>query len=446
SAPELRSRVERTAGALRELSGALLPTGHGAGGPAALTAAVDGLCRHCEHSPRCWDTDGLSMTDALTAMADTLRREGRLSDDGLPAVFAEHCVRRDSFVDAVNREARAFLETRSFRESLQGAPGLLREQVKCFSLVLDDLGSSDDLDCDAALTELLTEAAGDQKGLLLRAGTGRQGRLRVVGESQSRPVLASVGATLREGRGVALADPVVWRGEKGWQFVLSEAPALTVSIERHLSPAPGERVMGDSLRDFRTDNMKLVVALSDGMGAGPLAAGKSRLTVDTLEKLMQAGLREGAAMRILNAALLADNEPEVFATVDAAILDLYSGDLEFVKAGAAPSYILREGRLTRVESRGLPAGVLPELEAQVTRTRVQPGDAIILLSDGLLPAGEADGPLREFILTFDRSKGSLARGMVRFCRERYRELPQDDMTAAVVDVRRYEGEGSGSPM
>ena len=433
--PDLQGRVERTAATPRELSNRLA-TGRPHPSPAAaLTQAVDGLCRHCEHALRCWDTDAMTMEDALQTMATTLSRDGRLRDDRLPAPFVERCDKRDSFVDQVNREAEALAETRCFRESLQGAPALLHEQVTCFSLVLDDLGDGDDLTPDAALEELLIETAAQPK-LQLRAGVGKQGRLRVVGEAESRPPLVRLTEAVTRGRGVALAEPSVWRGENRWHFVLSEAPVFSTSIERHLSPAPGERLVGDAVRDFRTDDMKLVVALSDGMGAGRVAAGKSKLAVDTLEKLMQAGLRRDAALRVLNAALLAGEEPEVFTTLDVAILDLYSGDLEFVKAGAAPSFILRDGALTRVDGRGMPAGLLPQWEACVTRSRVEAGDAILLLSDGLLPPGEPEDALCNFILSFDRRNGSLARAMVNFCRKSYGHLPQDDMTAVVIDVRK----------
>ena len=433
--PDLQGRVERTAATLRELSGRLSAGRPGPSPSAALTQAVDSLCRHCEHALHCWDANAMTMEDALQTMSTTLSREGRLRDDTLPAPFTEHCDKRDSFVDFVNREAEALAETRCFRESLQGAPALLQEQVKCFSLVLDDLGEGDDFTPDSALEEMLLETAA-QPNLHLRAGTGKQGRLRVVGEAESRPPLIRLSEAVTRGRGVVLAEPSVWRGENRWHFVLSEAPAFSLSIDRFLSPAPGERLAGDAVRDFRTDDMKQVVALSDGMGTGRAAAGKSKLAVDTLEKLMQAGLRRDAALRVLNAALLAGEEPEVFTTLDVAIFDLYSGDLEFVKAGAAPSFILREGALTRVDSRGMPAGLLPQWEACVTRSRVQAGDTVILLSDGLLPPGESEGPLRDFIVSFDRRHGSLSRALVNFGRKAYEHIPADDMTAVVIDVKK----------
>ena len=55
---------------------------------------------------------------------------------------------------------------------------------------------------------------------------------------------------------------------------------------------------------------------------------------------------------------------------------------------------------------------------------------------GLLPPGEPEDALCNFILSFDRRNGSLARAMVNFCRKSYGHLPQDDMTAVVIDVRK----------
>lgn len=436
--PNLQNRTKRTAASLRELSSRLNAAREATSPAAALTPTVEELCRRCEHAPKCWNSDAMSMEDALGAMAVTLRRDGRLRDDLLPAPFVERCKHRDSFVDMVNHEAMELSQTRRFRESLQGAPDLLGEQVKCFSVVLEDLGDEEELTRDPSLEELLLSDRTASEELLLHAGVGKNGRLRIRGESDTRPPVARFAAAARDARCVSLAEPSLWRDQNRWHFVINEAPSLRVSVERHLSPACGERQTGDSLREFYTEDMQFVAALSDGMGSGAAASSKSRMAVDTLEKLMQAGLRREAATRLLNTALLAGNQSEVFATLDAVILDLYSGDAEFVKAGAAPSFILRSGRLTRVAARGMPVGILPQWEASVTRSRLEAGDAVILMSDGLLMPGEPEQPLLDFILSFDRRRGSLARAMVEFCRNAYRHLPPDDMTVVILDLQKNE--------
>jgi hypothetical protein len=60
------------------------------------------------------------------------------------------------------------------------------------------------------------------------------------------------------------------------------------------------------------------------------------------------------------------------------------------------------------------------------------------MSDGLLMPGEPEQPLLDFILSFDRRRGSLARAMVEFCRNAYRHLPPDDMTVVILDLQKNE--------
>lgn len=440
--PLVYHRMERTAEVLRELTERLKLGQDFLPATAVFASTVESLCRHCPRNGQCWDADYSTMADALNTMGAALARRGQLRESELPNTFVEHCDKRGSFVDSVNAEAALFDATRRFRDDALGETAFLREQYKSFSLVLDDLGEELTAPAagDAALTEIVEEYFRGKGEELMRvsAAYGKHGKLRVTGSSERKPELKEVRNLVQQTSNTSLGEPELWRAGSSWHFILSEVENYSVSMDRYIAPRAGERVAGDSVRDFRTDDMKYIVALSDGMGSGRSASRKSRLAVDYLEKLMQAGLRRESATQVLNAALLVGPDPDVYATLDVAVLDLYSGDLEFVKAGAAPSYILRGSELTQIDSRSLPAGLLPTLEPEIFRCSVQPGDLIIMLSDGLLPAGQSDQPLREFITGFDRKRGSMARAMVNLCKKLTPEDIADDMTAVVLTI----GKGS----
>ncbi|NLT58737.1 MAG: SpoIIE family protein phosphatase [Clostridiales bacterium] len=438
--PAVQFKLERTAEVLRELTDRLKSGQSFLPITAVFAPTIETLCRGCARSPLCWDADYNTMADALNNMGVTLSRRRQLQEGDLPEAFTQRCDKPGSFVDSVNAEAAMYDLTRRFRDESLGESAFLREQYKCFSLVLGDLG--EDLatpeQSDAAVVELVDtylKEKGD-KPVSVSAGYGKHGKLRISCKTREKPELSGIASLVQQSCNCRLAEPELWRSESGWHMILSEAENFAVSLDRYISPLPGERMAGDAVRDFRTDDMKYILALSDGMGAGRAASCKSRLAVDYLEKLMQAGLRRESATQVLNAALMVGPEPEVFATLDVVVLDLYSGDLEFVKAGAAPSFILRGRELTRVDSHSMPAGVLPVLEPEIHRSSAQPGDSIILLSDGLLPPGQSEQPLCEFILSFDRKRGSLARAMVNFCKKLYQNQPGDDMTAVVLDIRK----------
>ena len=95
-------------------------------------------------------------------------------------------------------------------------------------------------------------------------------------------------------------------------------------------------------------------------------------------------------------------------------LDLFTGEGELFKLGAAPTYIKKGGNVQRLSGRSLPAG-LAEGEAEALdrfSLRLSPGDCVLMISDGVCP-GPEDGWLRERFARFDgTSPKDLARELV----------------------------------
>lgn len=112
---------------------------------------------------------------------------------------------------------------------------------------------------------------------------------------------------------------------------------------------------GDSGTYFKRSDGKLYVLLCDGMGSGPDANRESSLAVRLLEQFLQAGVEPRHALSTLSSALaLRGEETGGFTTVDLLQVDLFSGEGQLFKLGAAPSYVKRALR-----SRGCPAPPSP---------------------------------------------------------------------------------------
>ena len=77
------------------------------------------------------------------------------------------------------------------------------------------------------------------------------------------------------------------------------------------------------------------------------------------------------------------------ATIDAAGVNLYTGEVEFCKAGGAASYLRRRGKAARVELSALPAGILRDIRPAQHRALLEAGDILVLVSDGVL-CGQED--------------------------------------------------------
>jgi stage II sporulation protein E len=75
--------------------------------------------------------------------------------------------------------------------------------------------------------------------------------------------------------------------------------------------------------------------------------------------------------------------------IDIFRLDRITGEGIFIKSGAAPSYIKRDGALFRIRSATMPIGVLRNIDAEKIRSRVGRGDVIFMMSDGISGVNEA---------------------------------------------------------
>ena len=78
------------------------------------------------------------------------------------------------------------------------------------------------------------------------------------------------------------------------------------------------------------------------------------------------------------------NEDEKFTTMDLGVVDLYTGDVEFIKIGGVVSFIKRGEEIKAVKSNTLPFGILDDVDYSSEKLKLKHGDIIISISDGVL--------------------------------------------------------------
>jgi len=177
--------------------------------------------------------------------------------------------------------------------------------------------------------------------------------------------------------------------------------------------------------------------ISDGMGSGPQAGQESKAVIDLIENLTEAGFSKITAINTANSIMtLKFSENEKFSTVDLSSIDLYTGEIEFMKVGAVASFIKSGNRVVSINSKTLPIGILDQVDVEVSKKRVKNGDIIIMMSDGISDCnsiGDNDW-LFEYIEDFENSNPkAMAEGLM----EKSKELggkAKDDMTVLVSKV------------
>ena len=123
---------------------------------------------------------------------------------------------------------------------------------------------------------------------------------------------------------------------------------------------------------------------------------------------------------------------DMYATLDAVHLDLRTGEAEFMKYGAPPSFIFRGKELHTVRAEALPVGILTEAVPAVARAQLKRGDTVVLFSDGALDAlGERTCEAIESAMEHSGDSTDAAQKLLASAKLNRQE---DDMTVMVIRI------------
>ena len=144
-----------------------------------------------------------------------------------------------------------------------------------------------------------------------------------------------------------------------------------------------DQISGDNFIHTRLKDGKYVIALSDGIGTGKKANESSMQALAMLQNLLETGFDKDSSIQLITSSLISKNE-ETFATLDVAILDLYKGNIEFIKSGACPTYLKKNKKVQIIKSNSLPAGMINQDNIQVFDTDIQSEEIMLMCTDGIL--------------------------------------------------------------
>ncbi len=146
----------------------------------------------------------------------------------------------------------------------------------------------------------------------------------------------------------------------------------------------GSLVSGDYNAQMKLDDGKYLIALSDGMGSGSEARKSSQIAIKMLCRMLGSGFDKDTSLELINSSMYINSKEDTYATLDVAILDLYAGNMEFMKNGACPTFIKNKRSVKVVKSVSLPAGILDKVDLVVYDKDLNDGDIIIMCTDGIL--------------------------------------------------------------
>ena len=357
--------------------------------------AVESTCSRCGMKVFCWEhRDGVSMS-SFDCITDTLRKNGEIKPEELCEDFRKKCCRTAEIASAVNKCYSSYLASEAAEKRIDEVRQVVAGQFWGLSGILEEM-AQEYADYRLFDTELSDRITIKLKELELKPtkvccrvdNTGRmtiEAEVSGDGKKLRRALLVH---ELSKLCGRRFDMPTLTTAFGSSRLTLCERPALDVETACSQHICGDGRLCGDHLRYFTDGTGKMTAIISDGMGTGGRAAVDGGMASGIMEKLLKAGLGSDCSLKVVNSALLVKSSDESLATLDVVTIDLFSGHTEFMKAGAALSFIRKDGDIYRVETPSLPAGILPDIAFTCTEDELSEGDIIVMCSDGAVATGE----------------------------------------------------------
>ena len=376
-------------------------------------------------------------------MTKAIKEGSRSPESGAPEEFRGRCLRVSQVANAAYKRYSDYTSRIAAENRIDEVRSVVSDQFDGISYMLTELAR--DLENDGQFDNSCAEkAAAALKNLNIHteecsSKTDKYGRMTIELKVKKEP-----GAVLNKLQIMKLISVVCERdfdvptvSESGGSvfITLSEHAAIRVEVGIEQKCASQTAMCGDAYKFFFDGRGHFIMVLSDGMGTGGRAAVDGAMASGLMSRLIKAGFGYDCSLKILNSSMLFKSTDESLATIDIASIDLYTGQVELYKAGAAPTLVRRAGRTGKAESTSLPAGILREISFDKATVKCKIGDIVVLMSDGAVCEG-TDWIREEIENWTDGTAEELAERICEGAKRRRSDNHEDDITVMAAILKK----------
>lgn len=399
-------------------------------------------CAGCKLRIHCWESRKDNTINAILEMTKAVKLGECSPEKFAPEEFKGRCMKVSSVGNATYKRYSDFASRISAENRIDEVRSVVSDQFNGISKMLYEL--SLDFKNDEQFDNSAAEnAAAALKTLAIHAEEASSridkfGRMTLEFKIKKTPELVINKLQVMKLLSVVCERdfniPIVSEVGGDIFLILNEHANITVDIGIEQISANEAAMCGDAYKYFNDGKGHFVIILSDGMGTGGRAAVDGAMASGLMSRLLKAGFGYDCSLQILNSSMLFKSTDESLATVDIASIDLYTGEITLLKAGAAPTIIRRSGKTGKAESTSLPAGILRDIGFDKAIIKCKIGDIAVLLSDGAIGAG-TDWIRAEIEAWQDGSAQALAERLCECAKRRRNDDHSDDITviAAILN-------------
>ncbi len=402
------------------------------------------ICANCPNKEVCRKTTSSSkdIDEGITDIARTALKRGQVSLLDVSNTLSIKCTRINTLLNAINKAIIVNKNKQQIIAGLDSGKILMANLLSGVSQLCGKFASDicrtvvfDNERAELVKEELLYSNIFAEDCLITKTGKNEfvVSVLIPRGETKSRRIEKIVSSVCGH---KMIIDEIVDADTKGFSIVsVRSAPKYSVLFGMAGVTKGVNEKSGDTFSFLRITNDKTLMALCDGMGAGERAARASTLALTLVENFYKAGFPDEIIMYSVN-QLLSFTGQDIFSALDICIFDLATGDVNFVKVGAADGFIKRGREVEVVEAGSLPLGILDEIEPKITKAILTGGDMVVLVSDGVLDAfGGERVALAGFINNLDSfNPQEVADKVIAEVMRRSSKFTADDCTVTVAKL------------
>ena len=400
-----------------------------------INAIEQDACAACKLRLHCWEKKRDDTVNAILEMTKAVK-QGELNPEiHTTDEFKGRCLRNARMGSAVYKHYTEYASRIAAENRIDEVRSVVSDQFEGISNMLSDLAA--DFETQESFDNTAAEnAAATLKNIGINldeccSRVDKFGRMTLEMKLKKAADLVINRAQVMRLCSIAVErdfDPPTVSEVGGEIFItLNEHADITIDFGAEQYSANGGTLCGDAYKYFYDGKGHFIMVLSDGMGTGGRAAVDGAMASGLMARLIKAGFGYNCSLKILNSSMLFKSTDESLATVDIASIDLYTGNTELYKAGAAPSILRRSGRTGKAESSSLPAGILREISFDTAVIKCKIGDIAVMLSDGATSEG-CDWIRTEIEAFKDGKAQDLAEHLCMCARRRRTDKREDDIT------------------
>ena len=416
-------------------------------GSALVENLADRSCSNCENKSLCWERDFHQTFNSFQQLIQSYE-EGKLA---IPADLQKKCVKNFTLLRNTEGIVSNYNVNEAIKERLVEGKNILSTHISNISCTLDSLLSdfkrevSIDSDLERIVKRVLNKNTIQYNDVFCYVDKNGRVKIRLSINNYEKSnyceknILSLLGNAMRMKLYIGDNGCNINPKTNECTIVIEEKPKYSMVSYGAIEPKKGETQIGDSYSFGKTTNGNYMTVLSDGMGSGPEAREESKSTVDLVERLMEAGFNEDVTVNTVNSIVgMRFAEGEKYSTLDLNKVNLYDGETVFVKIGAAPSFIKRGREVKTINSKNLPFGLVDEVDVEIIKETLKPGDILVNLSDGVLDIDKLNSGrsnwIEEFLKNINADPRELSEKILEQARKLSKGIIKDDMTVVVSKV------------